>query len=298
MKKIFLIYILLQGLAYGQSSLFFQQKSILNPALANIDNKAAITLSSVFAYNSYYTGRLTGEYQIKDHHNVMFNGYYEKLNGYNLFNLKFGYAYAFNISEAFNVNIGLDLGVGILNTGFNNSTGSGTSGNFNGDLGIAFHGKSYYIGVNMQYVQKPVYNIVYPNGIFMNVLAGITKPIGENFRFSMDGAVNTGFGQNRNKATVSARLNIWGFFWFGLGYRYYEEFYERSNTNQLVGSLSRHDIVVPIGMQAKNFTFSYAFNYDLGNATASITSTFHEVILGWRIPHPSRLEESGAQYVE
>ncbi|MEZ4937593.1 MAG: hypothetical protein R2799_08360 [Crocinitomicaceae bacterium] len=270
----------------------------MNPALANIDTKASINISSVFAYGTFYTGRITGEYQIKDHHNVLFNAYYEKLNGYNLFNLKFGYAYALTFSEAFNINIGMDLGVGILNTGFNNSTGSGTSGSFNGDLGVSFHGKSYYLGLNLQYLQKPIYNIVYPSGIFFNVLAGITKPIGDNFRFSIDGAINTGFGKNRNKATVSARINIWGYFWFGLGYRYYEEFYERSNSSQIAGSLTRHDIVVPIGLQAKNFTFSYAFNYDLGNTTSSITSTFHEVIFGWRIPHTDRLEEPGAQYVE
>ncbi|MCB0477065.1 MAG: hypothetical protein KDC84_02810 [Crocinitomicaceae bacterium] len=298
MKHILFICLFLSGLAFGQTSLFFQQKSGLNPALACIDNKASISISTVFAYSSFYTGRINGEYQIKDHHNVLFNGYYENLNGYNLFNLKFGYAYAFKFSDAFNMNIGLDLGVGILNTGFNNTTGSGTSGNFNGDLGLSVHGKSYYLGVNVQYVQKPIYNIVYPSGLYFNLLLGITKPIGENFRFSLDGAVNTGFGNNRNKAAVSARINIWGYFWFGLGYRYYEEFYQRANTGQIAGSLTRHDIVVPIGLQAKNFTFSYAFNYDLSNATATITSTFHEVIFGWRIPHADRLEEPGAQYVE
>ncbi len=298
MKHLIIICLLFQTALFGQSSLFFQQKSGLNPAMANIDTKASISLSTVFAYNTFYTGRINGEYQIKDHHNVMFNGYYEKLNGYNLFNLKFGYAYAFKFTDAFNMNIGLDLGVGILNTGFNNSTGTGTSGNFNGDLGISFHGKSYYIGANVQYVQKPLYNIIYPNGIFVNIMAGLTKPIGENFRFSMDGALNTGFGKNRNKATVSARLNIWGYFWFGLGYRYYEEFYERSNSSQPGGSIARHDIVVPIGLQAKNFTFSYAFNYDLGSSTTSLTASFHEIIFGWRIPHADRVDEPGAQYVE
>lgn len=262
--------------------------------MACMDNKANISFSTVFAYNSFYTARLNTEYQIKDHHNVMFNGYYEKLNGYSLFNLRGGYGYSFNFSEAFNLNLGLDLGVGIITTGVINSQFPSTSASFNGDFGLAFHGKSYYIGVNVQYVQKPVYNIIYPSGVFINLLAGITKPIGEHLRFSVDGAINTGFDQT--KGTISARLNIWGYFWFGIGYRYYEEFYFRQN--QVAGSNTRHDIVVPIGLQAKNFTFSYAFNYDLGNPAATITSTFHEIIFGWRIPHADRTEEPGAQYVE
>lgn len=295
MRKLLVLFILISFSAIGQNSLFFQQKALMNPALACVDNKANLSLSTTFAYNSFYTARLNAEYQVKDHHNLLFNGYYEKLNGYNLFNLRAGYGYAFKFSEKFNINIALDLGVGILNTGFT-AVGTGTSASFNGDLGVAFHGKSYYVGANVQYIQKPIYNIIYPSGIFINILAGLTKPIGENLRFSVDAAFNTGF--DRTKAAASARLNLWGYFWLGIGYRYYEEFYERSNSNQVGGSIARHDIVVPIGLQAKNFTFSYAFNYDIGNATATITSTFHEVIFGWRIPHEHRLEEPGAQYVE
>jgi hypothetical protein len=298
MKNIIIVFFLFFAFkSIAQNSLFFQQKAILNPALACMDNKANVSFSTVFAYNSFYTARLNTEYQIKDHHNIMFNGYYEKLNGYSLINLKGGYAYAFKFSEAFNMNVGLDLGVGIITTGAINSAYSGTSASFNSDLGLSFYGKSYYVGVNVQYVQKPIYNIIYPSGVFANIVGGITKPIGENMRFSIDGAINSDFN-NRNQAAASVRLNFWGYFWLGLGYRYYEEFYERSNSNSVAGSIKRHDIVVPIGLQAKNFTFSYAFNYDLSNATASVTSMFHEIVFGWRIPHPTRLEEPGAQYVE
>lgn len=296
MKNFIIFCTLSISFSFGQNSLFFQQKASYNPAMANIENKTNISFATIIAYNTYYSGRLNLEHLVKNHHNLSLNAGYERLSGYNLFNTKFGYAYTFNFSDELNINLGADVGLGVLTSGNASTASSRTGSNFNGDIGVSIHGLSYYGGLNLQFVSKTNILVTHPSGLFMNVMAGFTKPIGDNYRFAMDAMFNTSLKQGTGN--ISARINIFGYFWLGLGYRYYEDIFGRRDPKNVSYIVRRHDLVVPIGLQAKNFTFSYAFNYDLSSATANFSSTFHELMLGWRIPHDNRKNASGAQYIE